>query len=63
MFDENDKIIAEVKGSALLFFSKSDDFKIKMTNEKDDKNTGEFYFNNSVLINNKILVNGIKCKF
>ena len=34
-----------------------------MTNEKDDKNTGEFYFNNSVLINNKILVNGIKCKF
>ena len=29
MFDENDKIIAEVKGSALLFFSKSDDFIIK----------------------------------
>ena len=59
ILDENDKIIAEVKGSALLCFSKNDDYKIKMSNE----NNGDFYFNNSIPINNKILTNGIKCMF
>ncbi len=34
-----------------------------MSNEKDDKNIGEFYFNNSIPVNNKILTNGIKCLF